>query len=387
MDIKLIFDPISGLGESSEYPFNSLYKSVHLNIDKPVNLEDIDIAIIGLKDNRNAQQENNIAAAANVIRKHLYKLKRGSATYRVADLGNLRNGPDVSETQGRLSELLHHLFEKGIFPLIIGGTHDFDYAQYQAYELSDKLVSFLNVDATIDIDDRHDAQLQQSHIHKIMLHEPNYLFNFIQLAHQSYFVSSDTLDVLEKLSFQAMRLGKMRDKPEEVEPTVREADLLSFDLSAIQSAYMKAVHNPNVFGLSGEEACQLCWYVGNSEKLSSAGFYGYDPMYDDDIESSAQVVAIMLWYFIEGFYNRKDKEEFTEKYYLKYIVAMAAGDPAKITFYKSIKSDRWWMEIPMTKGKGLYDRNYVVPCSYDDYLAASKGEVPERWITALSKLI
>lgn len=387
MDIKLLFDPIGNLGDEEKFTQDSLYRSVRINKDTTPELNSTDIAIIGITESRSEPEENNIQGAPDQIRKKLYALKRSGKSYNIADLGNLRNGHDLEETQNRLSELLNFLFEKEILPIIIGGTHDFDYAQFQAYELSDKLVTFLNVDAKVDLQDHTKYPAQHSHIHKVMLHQPNYLFNFIQLAYQSYLVSNDTLDMFEKLSFSPLRLGKFRDNPEEIEPSIREADMMSFDLSAISSRYMKATHQPNIFGLTGEEACQVAWYAGSSEKLSSVGFYGYDPSKDDPEGSSATVVSVMIWYFLEGFYQRRDKHEFTSKYYLKYNVALDSKSPAEIVFYKSLKTDKWWMEIPSeTFKKGLYSRNQVVSCSYEDYRIATKGEVPERWISAFNKL-
>ena len=386
MDVKLLFDRVPSVVVDKDFDSHSLYQAIHINADKVPDLDNIDIAIIGVVDGRAIADDNNVSEAANEVRKHLYKLKKGKTTYRIADLGNLRVGHDLDETKSRLSELLNSLHDKDILPLIIGGTHDFDVAQYQSYEMSEKLVSILNVDALVDMSDTDTSAPDANHIHDILLHEPNFLFDYIHLGYQSYLVPVNSLEVLEKLNFNLIRLGKMRDKPKEVEPAIREADMMSFDLSAIQSSAMKATHNPMSFGLTGEEASQIAWYAGSSDKLSSAGFYGYDPLLDDERKSSAFVVGVMVWYFIEGYYNRKDRHDFSTKHYIKYIVSLAAQDPGQIIFYKSSKSDKWWMELPFQSSKSLYSRNYVVPCSYEDYTAAGKGDVPDRWVSAYAKL-
>jgi formiminoglutamase len=62
-------------------------------------------------------------------------------------------------------------------------------------------------------------------------------------------------------------------------------------------------------------------------------------------------------------------------------------DPEVITFYKSKLSEKWWMEVPYQNGRERYSRNRIVPCSYNDYQVAIRGEVPERYISALAKLI
>ena len=59
-------------------------------------------------------------------------------------------------------------------------------------------------------------------------------------------------------------------------------------------------------------------------------------------------------------------------------------DPEKLVFYKSKFTERWWMEVPMASNS-VYTRNSIVPCSYSDYQTATKGEIPDRYISALSK--
>jgi formiminoglutamase len=49
-------------------------------------------------------------------------------------------------------------------------------------------------------------------------------------------------------------------------------------------------------------------------------------------------------------------------------------------------SEKWWMEVPYPQGKEKFARNSIIPCSYADYLAATKGDVPERYISTLAKL-
>ena len=188
---------------------------------------------------------------------------------------------------------------------------------------------------------------------------------------------------MEKLYFDHVRLGQLGDGFKEVEPLVRDADLLSFDLSAIQSADAPGAVDAQPFGLSGEEACQICWFAGTNEKLSSFGLFGYDPYFDDAANKTAKVAAVMIWYFVEGFYNRKDSLSFKSTDYIKYTVSLDTK-PNTLVFYKSKKSGKWWMEIPQNEIQ-RFDRVSTVPCSYSDYQIAQKGEVPERWINAQVK--
>jgi formiminoglutamase len=162
--------------------------------------------------------------------------------------------------------------------------------------------------------------------------------------------------------------------------------MLSIDISALQAHYAPGATDSKVYGLTGEEACQLCWYAGLNDKLSSIGFYEYDADKDDDDHKTAFVVATMIWYFIEGYYHRKKEQNFRSNDFLKYVVAMQA-EPETITFYKSKFSEKWWMEVPYPTGRKKYSRNSIVPCSYADYQLATNGDIPERYISTLAKLM
>jgi formiminoglutamase len=386
MDLTLFFSPVE---ESVYEPItspSSFCKSIRIYTDKMPSYKDAQIAIFGVKDERGSSYNQGVLHGPDEIRKKLYALKKGSGLYRIVDLGNLNPGHDLDETHTRVSEVCRMLLEANVLPVILGGTHDLDYGQYTAYETMEKLVSLLNVDAFLDLDDKKDSDANQQHIHRILLHEPNYLFSYTHLAYQSYLIDPLSISVLEKLYFEAFRVGQMRTNLQEMEPAIRNADMLSFDITAIRSSDAPGNGKAQPFGLTGEEACQICWYAGQNEKLSSVGFYEYNPAFDDVHRKTASVVATMVWYFIEGYYHRKKDQNFRSNDFLKYVVSMPV-EPETIAFYKSKISEKWWMEVPYPAGKERYARNSIIPCSYNDYQTATKGEVPERYISAVAKLI
>ena len=88
----------------------------------------------------------------------------------------------------------------------------------------------------------------------------------------------------------------------------------------------------------------------------------------------------MIWYFIEGFYNRKgDVLHKKNKDFLKYTVATNT-EIEEIIFYKNLVSERWWLDIPYPESKlSKYRRHQLVPCSYSDYQKACNDEVPDKW--------
>ena len=380
MDLTLFFSPVpEEILQVGGAP-GSLLKNIKVYNEKIPDYRTAQLAIIGVPEERGTDSNTGCAAAADAIRKKLYLLKKGTGSAQVIDLGNLRIGPDLDETYTRLSEVCRLLLENNTLPLIIGGSHDLDIGQYRAYQDMNKLISLLNVDAFLDLEEGYEFPLSRQHVNKVLMHDPNYLFSYTHLAHQTYLVDPGLTAVLEKLFFESYRLGTMRTNLQEMEPAVRSADMLSFDITAVRSSDAPGNSQAQPFGLTAEEACQLCWYAGMNEKLSSAGFYEYNPSLDDEQMKTASVVATMVWYFIEGYGHRKNEQDFKSNDFLKFTVAMPV-EHEHITFFKSKVTDRWWMEVPGGK------RASLVPCTYTDYETATKGEVPERYIGALSRMI
>lgn len=386
MDLTILFSPVD---ESIYHDISSptsFYKNIRVFADKMPDFRDANIAIFGVKEDRGTLSNKGAAQGPDEVRKKLYNLKRGTGSYKIVDLGNLNAGIDLDETYVRVSEVCRMLLEKNVLPVIIGGTHDLDYGQYCSYETLEKLVSFLNVDALLDLEDKKEAGPSRQHVHKVLLHEPNYLFSYTHLAYQTYLIDPLSVSILEKLYFEAFRIGQLRTNIQEIEPTIRNADMISFDITAIRSSDAPGNGNAQPFGLTGEEACQICWYAGLNEKLSSMGFYEYNPSFDDVHKKTASVIATMIWYFVEGYYHRKNESNFKSNDFIKYTVSMPV-DPETIQFYKSKFSEKWWMEVPYPNGKERYARNSIVPCSYNDYQTAVKGEIPDRYISTLAKLL
>jgi formiminoglutamase len=385
MDLTILFSPIDEAICNADYAPNSFFKNIRVYGEKMPEYKNAQLAIIGLIEERGTLSNKGCAKGADEIRKKLYHLKKGTGKYSIVDLGNLQLGIDLDESYVRISEVCRMLLEANVLPILIGGSHDLDYGQYSGYEEMEKLISLLNIDAFLDLEEGKDIEASRQHIHKLLLHEPNYLFSYTHLAHQSYLVDPLSASILEKLYFEAHRIGQLRTNLAEMEPSIRNADMLSFDVTAIKSSDAPGNANAQPFGLSGEEACQICWYAGQNEKLSSAGFYEYNPDKDDDRKKTASVIATMIWYFIEGYYHRKNETNFRSNDFLKYVVSMPSK-PEVLTFYKSKVSEKWWLEIVTHRSGTKYPRNTLVPCSYSDYQVASKGELPDRYISAVGKL-
>jgi arginase family enzyme len=341
-----------------------------------------DLAILGVSERRGRGEEDQKGTpAARAVRKKLYSLHKGAGRGHIVDLGNLRPGITLEDTYLRLKEIVEVLISHNTIPIIIGGSHDLEYGQYMGYEHLERVVNMVTVDSSVDMTEDPDAPANKKQLRQILMHEPNYLFSLGQIGYQSYLVDPEVMGTLEKLHFEAYRVGEVHRSIQEMEPVVRIADLLTFDISAIRHQDAPGYTPANTFGLTGEEACQLCWYAGLNDNMTSLGLYEYDPELDVR-ELTATTIATMIWYFIEGFYHRKNETEFTSSKFTKYAVAFN-DNPDRMVFYKSKNSEKWWLEVEALSGnKG----SRIVPCSYEDYLQAIKGEVPNRWILTQARI-
>ncbi|MEI7500596.1 MAG: formimidoylglutamase [Bacteroidota bacterium] len=346
-----------------------------------------DIALIGVKDDRNAVENEGCGMAPDSIRKYLYRLNPGPHPVKLVDLGNIKRGFSVSDTYFALSSVVAEMISNNVLPVILGGSQDLTYANYQAYQSLGQIINIVAVDPMFDLGKSEQEMDAQSYLSNIILHQPNYLFNYANIGYQTYFVDQDALRLMKNLFFDAYRLGIVRESLEEVEPIVRNADMFSFDISAIRNSDAPGNGNATPNGFYGEEACQIVRYAGLSDKLTSIGFYEVNPKYDKTGQT-AHLVAQMIWYFIDGFYNRAHDFPFkNEEDYLKYRVSIS-DHKEEIVFYKSKKTDRWWMEIPLPAEQRIkYERHYLVPCSYKDYQIACENDIPDRWWMVYQKLM
>lgn len=395
MELIDFFEPLDGTLLSKTREGHPLVLGnqikAHANAESFPDLGQTDIAIIGVKEDRNAPENEGCSLAPDYVRKYLYRLFQGGFNVRIADLGNIRCGDQVTDTYFALKTVVTRLLEHQVTPLIIGGSQDLTYANYQAYESLGQIINMASVDSGFDIGVHREEPLSHKNfLSTILTHKPNYLFNYTHIGYQTYFVDQDAIELMDKLYFDAYRLGEVRAKMEEVEPIVRNADLLSFDISSIRQSDAPGNANASPNGFYGEEACQIVRYAGLSDKLSSIGFYELNPAFDNG-EQTAHLVAQMIWYFLDGFSQRKN--DFPDKFakdssdFIKYVVSIKEFQN-KINFYKSKKSDRWWMEVPCPPNLQVkYDRQFLVPCSYKDYMEACQNEIPEKWWQVYQKFV
>ncbi|SEP79315.1 formimidoylglutamase [Flavobacterium urocaniciphilum] len=355
----------------------SLGKKVvmHTDTDYP-NLENISLAIICANENRGADLENEDYDFDN-FRRNFYSLFPGNWNKGIADLGDVLVGNQTSDTYFVLKTICAELIKLKIIPLVVGGSQDLTYALYRAFDNLDQMVNLVAIDNKFDFAKEEKLQ-SDSYLSRIIIEEPNNLYNFSSVGYQTYYTSQEEIDLIDKLFFDAYRLGEIIKNPAIVEPIFRDADIISLDLKAIRSADLgnETEFYPN--GFDGREICSLARYAGISDKVSVFGIF--NQFYS---KNENHLIAQLLWYFIEGYHFRTYEYPFEEKTnYNKYIVL---ADDEELVFYKSNRSERWWIEINYNSIYNKTTKKTLLPCTHDDYLAACDAEIPERWWKAHKK--
>ncbi len=355
---------------------------VHSRQNGIPDLENVQMAIIGVKENRN--DVNYIGAEINFdnIRKSLYTLFPGNWHTTMADLGDIEPGETVEDTYFAIRTVITVLVEKNIIPIVLGGSQDLTYANYRAYDHILPMVNVVSVDSNFDLGDANLPVKNNSYVGKVIIEEPYNLFNYTTIGYQTYFNSQEEIDLIEKLYFEAYRLGEISGHINKVEPLMRDAHIVTLDLKSVRSSEVSDNQKYSPNGFSGQEICAISRYAGISNKVSSFGIYEYYNSKNDT--ATSMLIAQMIWYFIEGVNCRvKDDDFLNENYYQKYNVLVEDDD---LTFFKSLKTGRWWIEIPFLPDvNNKLKKHTLLPCLHSDYVRATQGEIPERWYKAYRK--
>ncbi len=322
--------------------------------DKNTDTLDAKIALLGVDK-----------AEADAVRKQLFSYSNIKLSHNVTDLGNLKKN-DIDFVTMALKEII----DSGMILIVLGSSVLNIESQFKAYYEKNRLPNIAIIDAQLDLDG------EKSYLKNVLWdkNKQKAIGHLSMLATQGHLVDQDDWDTLEFQDFDLVRLGKVRNSIEECEPLIREVDGLAFNISAIRQSEAPAQTLPMPSGLFIEEACQLVRYAGINERLSSVGFYGFEQKHDV-ADQTAKCIALMAWYFIDGVASRKNDYPISTTEMVEYIVEVK-GFTLPLTFWKSNKSGRWWIQIPNSKSKK--EQNYLFSCSYKDYKEACSGELPER---------
>jgi formiminoglutamase len=384
--ISIYFQPINPEAIDSLHD-ECLGKSMQIHHDGEFpEWEKCDVVIFGVQEDRASNSNVGAADAPNKIREELYRLFFHADT-KIADLGNIYQGASISDTYKAVEDVIYEVIKKNKTVLFIGGSRDLGFAAYKAYSKLEQTVNVCSIDPRLNMGSYSSDVSPNNFINHIILHEPNYLFNYSSIGYQTYLVPPTEVALMNDLFFDHIRLGEIQEDVKKAEPLMRYADLVTVNINSIRYSEVgleRTEASPN--GFYGEEICQMMKYAGISDKVSCLGLFDYNPVFNES-KFGAKLVAQMIWCFFEGVCQRKKDFPIGDKSnYKKYLVPILGTDH-QVNFLKSDKSDRWWMEVPYPPDKRIkFERHHMIPCSYEEYQKAAKGTVPDLWWRTYQKL-
>lgn len=330
-------------------------------------LTDARVALVGMQE-----------VEMNAVRQALYQMSFPFGALQIADLGNVRK-----MEPSFVIPLLKELLDSQILPVLVSSSNQHLVALYKAFQSLQSHISLVAVDESIRLDVNQDTK-NKPYLNDILLNTRSRLFHFGAVGCQTHYTNPAAFYFLDKNNYDCIRLGSARADISEVEPIVRDGDLLTFQLSALKYTDAPGLEMPTPSGFTIEEACQICRYAGVSDKLKAFGIFGFQAEKDTNAQT-AQAVAQMIWYFLEGFYSRKSDFPVSNEGLTEYIVDFKNME-YQLVFWKSQRSGRWWMQVPVKIGK-KFNRHRLIPCSYNDYKMACQNELPERLLNAYKRFL
>jgi formiminoglutamase len=341
---------------------------IEMYLNEFPSLDDVDVVLLAVAEERGTGNGVSECDAPDLVRNNLYRLYNWHPDVKLADIGTIVPGAGLSDTYAAAKTVIAELLGQKKTVVVLGGSHDLTLAQYGAYVERKQIIEASCIDAFINLGTGVNLR-SENFLMEMLTGEPNFIRHYNHIGFQSYFVHPSMLQTMDKLRFDCYRVGVVKEKIEEMEPVIRNSQMLSIDIAALAHASAPANRTtPN--GLNGEEICTLTRFAGMSEQLTSLGIYGYNARNDLD-ELTAIQAAQMIWYFLDGKSKALSEAAFTDRHaFNEYHTAFNQVDTL---FLQSKKTGRWWMQLPSQK---------FIACSEEDYRIASHNEIPERWMRA-----
>jgi len=344
------------------------------------NLSGFKLAILGVPDDRRSPNKGS-NEAPDKIRESLYQLARLSGKNKIVDLGNLKQGPGFEDTLAAIKDLLIYILNENCQVLILGGSSAFTSAIDKALSESEKTYNFSSIDSRIDFVAEKGDPDSFNHLGEILYNKNSGMKHFANIGYQTYLNDQQVINRFKKRNFDLIRIGEARSALGEIEPLFRDSEHIALDIAAVRQSDAPGTFAPSPNGFYTEEICLLARYAGLSDRLKVFCLFEVNPVLDSRNQTSA-LAAQILWFFMEGVSQRNPESDLIGKdengRFLQYHVSIDDLEE-ELLFIKSTVTNRWWMEIKSNKGEVRY-----YACSHSDYLKANEGEIPPRWMKAVS---
>ena len=364
MDLLSYLDtPVRRAYQSGDEDLYSSITLLNKDILNDIDFHEVDIAFLGFPFSEENQRDSSFA---DTVRSELANLAQINGGLSILDLGNIKKGNSVKDSLVALRDVLNFLKGYNVFIITISNcTH-----VKKAFLESTITTSNPNL---VEIDPRFAIKKTLEYL------EDDYQknINYTNIGYQSYYIFQRELAWLKDNHYSAYRLGEVRADLSEIEPAIRNSSAINVSLNALkcQEAPGQSEVAPN--GFYSEEICQLAKYAGAADYLGIANISGFK---ENSGLQTIRLTAQIIWFFLFGYTLRVTEDPTQDPHIKKFNVGQKVrGD--NLIFYKSDKTDRWWVEVPINEDK----ENVILPANYKDYIDACNQQIPDRWLKAMQK--
>jgi len=284
------------------------------------------------------------------IRFNLTKLKNHFKNITIYDLGSLKEIKEKS-----IIELATYLSSYNIVPVYVG--IDVKTAGSLAVENAKNITLISN---HIELIEHKSATTRVNHV-----------------AYQRHLCSLSDIYEIEENLYNAISLGKMRSFPTQLEPILRETQILHVNLDCMRTSDAPNTKGTLPSGLNAEELCQIMKYVGTADDLDAI-FLSCD-IISDRHAPEASLIAESIWYFMEGVNMSLQDHPSRSKDFSAFIVHSNTLEN-DLEFLKHNQTSKWWL----CHTSESQSRHFLA-CSYDEYQMSVGEEVPDRLLKFLSE--
>lgn len=339
---------------------------------------DYDAFLVGYQEDRNSTN-TGAGKAADCVREQLYALVATEKPLKICDLGNCRLGKTVKDSYIIVQELCKLLQPYNKPLIIMGGTQEITCTLAQEQLSEEEFPTITCIDAKIDLQLESEDFYNSNYIVNLAKTYKNVKINHIAL--QEYLLHQAARDFLNARNFPHIRLGNVFHNAKHTEPMLREAQLISFDTTALRYSEFDANRDCLPAGLYVEDACQIAWYAGYSNEMNTFLLSEFNPLLAQNVKPSASTCALLIWHVFDGISQRNAIDyEFNEDFYTTYHVKNDILEH-DVRFFEHTVTKQMWVELHLP----YCAKTRVMPCNYSDYQMFSNGNMPENWLMELQR--
>ena len=189
LNIADFLDPVNVpvLSGNESYKEGQIGKSILVYEEQLPDFDEVDIVMLGCDEERGRSFTDVTGKGPDAVRAEFYRMYFWHQDIRMADLGNIRNGAALNDTNAALKTVVGELVSIGKVVIILGGSHDLTLAQYQVYANHRRIIEAVCIDALINLD-MNSLHRSENFLMELLAGEPNFIRHYNHIGFQSYYV-------------------------------------------------------------------------------------------------------------------------------------------------------------------------------------------------------